>query len=306
MQTVDGSIVKKSGSIKPTPTPVPVPSGTPGPELLFEDDFEGTSITYGTNSHQLVGWSLSSHPSISYLGFNNSGTTAYAYQDIVPDPAGTGRSVLYAESIDDDTAVSATSRAQMSINISTSHSVYHSSHRMYLHPDLDALRNRVEKQDWFTLFEIWNAHNAAWDGDPAGSARWSFTMYKNAGAGQPFIWKIDGQYRQPEAVKEDHLLGPHYNSTVPVPLGQWFTLDMYMKRGEGTDGHLVIKITPDGGAQQVLFDIHENTQYPGRPEFQLKSWQPFKLYTSDIVMDWMRGQGKTIGVYYNDFKFYLY
>jgi hypothetical protein len=96
-----------------------------------------------------------------------------------------------------------------------------------------------------------------------------------------------------------------YNTTIPIPFGQWVTLDFYLKRGEGTDGHIVITLTPDGGSAQTIFDGHGPTMYPGHPELAISAWQPFKLYTSDTIMDWMRARGKKIAAYYNDFIWFM-
>jgi hypothetical protein len=77
-----------------------------------------------------------------------------------------------------------------------------------------------------------------------------------------------------------------------------------MKRGEGSNGKMIISITPDGGPTTVLFDITNTTIYPGHPELQVDSWQPFKLYLDDDYLDWMKANNKTLSIMYNDFKWY--
>ena len=63
-------------------------------------------------------------------------------------------------------------------------------------------------------------------------------------------------------------------------------------------------MTPDGGSKVVIFDIFNSTIYPGHPEFSIRAWQPFKLYTSPTIMSWMTSQGKKFSAYYNDFKWF--
>ncbi len=94
------------------------------------------------------------------------------------------------------------------------------------------------------------------------------------------------------------------NMVAPIPFNSWFTMDMYMLSGEGTNGRMRIKITPDGGSPITLFDINNTTIYPSHPELNVKSWQPFKLYTSDIIMDFMSAAGKNMVIHYNDFKWF--
>ena len=69
-------------------------------------------------------------------------------------------------------------------------------------------------------------------------------------------------------------------------------------------GQMIVKVTPDGGTTTTVFNVNGTTSYPGRPDLYLEDWQPFKLYIGDTWMDWMRGNGKTMEIYYNDFKWY--
>jgi hypothetical protein len=174
---------------------------------------------------------------------------------------------------------------------------------MYLSPDIAYLQNYSSSIFWFELFEIWNKRVETWDGDVAGSARWSLYVNKDSGAGQPLYWVMKSEYMQPANLALNDIW-KYTNRQIPIPVGKWVTLDLYMKRGEGADGKLVITLTPDGGSPQVLFDITDTTIYPGHPEIQLKSWQPVKLYFDDVLLDWMKANGKRIAAYYNDFRWY--
>ena len=158
--------------------------------------------------------------------------------------------------------------------------------------------------DWLTLFEIWNCHVDAWDGDGAGSCRWSLGLNKAEGVGMPLRFEISAEYMQPESLIFDELWPKQVNSTVEVPLGQWVTLDVSFVPGQGAAGHLRITLTPDGGATETVFDISGHTAYPDHPEIPLQSWQPFKLYTSDDVLDFFSTNGRRIYAYYNDVAWY--
>jgi hypothetical protein len=233
------------------------------------------------------------------------GGISYAYQKIENDPIQPVTKAMYAAILDDDPNVSGTTRAQMSLRFKDGVNlpVYHTSHRMYLNPDIAYMQNYSSSITWFELFEIWNKHVDTWDGDVAGSARWSLYVYKDSGVGQPLYWVMKSEYMQPANMAYQNIWKAT-NRTIALPIGKWFTLDMYMKRGEGSEGRLILKITPDGEPTKTLFDIVNSTIYPGHPEIQLKSWQPFKLYLDDAYLDWMRTNGKRISAYYNDFKWY--
>jgi hypothetical protein len=272
----------------------------------FQGNMDNVTITTSNGKLLFNGWdALKSHQYVENYVINNVGGTAYAYQQIKADPVNANRKAMYAAILDDDPNMSGTTRAQMSLRFKdgVNLSVYHTSHRIYLNPDIAYMTNYSSSIGWFELFEIWNKHVDAWDGDVAGSARWSLYVNKESGAGQPLFWVMKSEYMQPASIAYQNIW-KYSNKTVPLPLGKWVTLDMYMKRGEGSNGRLILKMTPDGGPTQVLFDITNTTIYPGHPEIQLKSWQPFKLYLDDKYLDWMRSNNKVIGAYYNDFKWH--
>lgn len=302
-----------TGTISVTSNGIPSTSGSTfnvlslqTEDLYFHGNMDNVSITVNNSKLIFNGWTdLKNNAYINEFVINNIGGIPYAFQEIRKDPVDATKNVMYAQTVDDDPAVSGTSRAQMTLRFKSGVNlpVYHTSHRMYLNPDIAHMTNYSPAITWFTIFEIWNQHVAAWDGDVAGSARWGLSIQKASGTGQPLYWRIKSETMQPENVKFNKLWS-YTNTSVPIPLGKWFTLDLYMKRGEGANGRMTVKITPDGGPTTVLFDIANTTSYPGHPEIQLSSWQPFKLYLDDVYLDWMRANNKKISAFYNDFKWY--
>ncbi len=274
--------------------------------FYFQGNMDNVTISPSGSSLMFNGWSgLKTHPYVEEFYINDIGGSAYAYQKIVPDPAGSGRNALFATVLNDDPAVSGTTRAQMTLNFKDGVDlpVYHTSQRMYLSNDIPYIQNYSGSITWFELFEIWNKHQDNWDGDVAGSCRWNLSLFKDSGAGQPLYWVLKSEYMQPAAMSYKYIWR-YNNRTTPIPTGKWFTLDMYMKRGEGTAGHMTVTITVDGQQPQVLFDFDNTTIYPGHPEIQLKAWQSFKLYLDDAYLDWMTTNGKSFSVYYNDYTWW--
>jgi hypothetical protein len=276
-------------------------------DLYFEGNMNNVTITPEDDTElNFNGWDkLTANPYIEGIFLNNVGSVNYAFQEIKKDPTNNSINAMYAQSIDDDPKVSGTSRAQTSIVFKKGVNlpVYHTSHRMYLHPDIDYFRNYSSSITWFTVYEIWNEHISDWTGDGAGSARWSLEINKAKGDNMSLYWRIRAETMQPSEA-EYKRLWDITNELVPIPLGKWFTLDLYMKRGEGSDGRMTIKITPDGETTAILFDVVNTTMYPGHPELQISALQPFKLYLDDTYLDWMRSNNKLISAYYNDFKWY--
>lgn len=273
-------------------------------EYFFRGNMDQVSIA-GPKDDELEfnGWpDLMNHRYIKGIYLNNSGGIAYAFQEVRKDPVDGNTNVLYAQSIDDDPHASGTSRAQLSLVFKEDIdlSVYHTSHRMFLHPDLSFLTNYPASIHWFTLFEIWNQQQQEWGGDKAGSCRWNLAIYKESGPGQPLYWQVEAELMQPSTEK---YLWKVANDSVPIPFGKWFTLDIYMKRGGESNGRFTVKITVDG-VTFVICDVVNATIYPDHPEIQVSAFQPFKLYTSDAILDWMRANNKEVSAYYNDFTWY--
>ena len=62
-------------------------------------------------------------------------------------------------------------------------------------------------------------------------------------------------------------------------------------------------ITPEGEPKQVVFDVADfthNTTDPVPNGFT--GYNPMKLYTSKEVVAFMKSQGKTLQLYWDDFK----
>jgi len=273
--------------------------------LYFRGGMDSVTIVNDAGTLSFDGWySLQDHEYVTYFEINNSGSSAYAYQEIVSNPFKASEKVMHAVVLDDDPNISSTTRAQTTLNFKdeVNLSVYHSSHRMLLDEDVAFLETYPNKITWFVLMEAWNKAVSGWDGSSAGSARWNLNLSKET-TGTKLFWVAKGEFQQP-AAKEGDEIWKYENRTFPVPYNKWFTLDFYIKRGDENNGKLVIKITPDGETTTVLFDITGSTIYPDHPEIHLYAWQPFKFYFDDVYLDWMKTQNKTLSCYYNDFKWY--
>lgn len=280
-------------------------SANPEPLLLFRGGMDSVVISNVGGALKFEGWnSLRFHEYVSDFSINNSGGIAYAYQKIVDNPIQAGEKVMQAVVLDDDPNSSSTTRAQITMTIKDGIELenYHSSVRMYLDQDVEHLKNYPGNISWFVLFEAWTDRSSAWDGNSAGSARWNLNVAKQSGSTQLY-WVAEAETMQPASVEDENIWSVE-NKAVPIPFNTWFTLDVLIKRGEGSNGRMLIQITPDGGKTQKLFDIKNTTIYPEHPELLLNKWQPFKFYFSDTYLDWMRSQDKVLTCYYNDFKWF--
>ena len=93
------------------------------------------------------------------------------------------------------------------------------------------------------------------------------------------------------------------NRNVRVPIGKWFTMEYYYKEGDQKEGRFYMSITPENEQRKVIFDVKKithNTQDPNPNG--VSDFNPLKLYTSKDLIEHMKSNGKTLQVYWDDFK----
>jgi hypothetical protein len=62
-------------------------------------------------------------------------------------------------------------------------------------------------------------------------------------------------------------------------------------------------IQPDGGAKSVIYDLTKITHNSKDPSPDgVTDYNPIKLYTSKELIDYMGSKGKTLQIYWDDFK----
>lgn len=273
-------------------------------EKYFRGGMDSVTIADDPNDKgnlKFNGWnSLKTNQYVESFVINDIGGKDYAYQEIVTK--GTEK-VMHAVVVNDDPNVSGTTRAQSTLTFKDGVNLdaYHSSVRMFFHSDVNVLLSYTPKVSWFDIWETWNAVVPGIGGDEAGSARWNLHIFKNENA-STFYWVAAGETMEPTRTT----IWTQQNKTIPIPINKWFTIDIYLKRGNASNGKYLIKITVDGEQTQTLFDITNWTVHPDYQDVQIKSWQAFKFYFDPVYLAWIQanGGGKTLQCYYNDFIWY--
>ncbi|NJO68273.1 MAG: hypothetical protein HC830_02465 [Bacteroidetes bacterium] len=171
--------------------------------------------------------------------------------------------------------------------------------RLFLPTDMEVIKSFPEKISWLTILEVWN--NIQWVDDPY-PYRLTVGIGKPTGEKSELHFMVDAEDYD-YSTKKYIELWHDMNKTIAVPIGKWFTLEYYMKEGNAQSGRFYMAITPEGGKKQVIFDITNfthNTKDPNPDGITL--WNPMKLYTSKKLVDYTRGQGKALQIYWDDFS----
>lgn len=176
--------------------------------------------------------------------------------------------------------------------------------RMLLGSDFAMLRTLPKPFRWLTISEWWN--NAGWTGEPY-PFRISVNLAKpSASVGAPLIFDVRAEVLNPATQKWDIVVWQQSNNTASVPIGQWVTMEYYLREGGPGEGRFYLAIEPDAGERVVVFDVQGWTHHPNDPSPDgFTHLNPLKLYTDKELIDHVRGQGGSLRVQWDDLEFRL-
>lgn len=282
----------------------------PKEELLFQSGFEkgSTVIAVGKN-HDIIGkdhslplksdWvedlekPIKTTFRIEYTG----GDSTKRYGAIIPEPGNPKNNVLQFWLNDSWLADGNQEKARVQCDlygIKGGLKEFYQSVRVFLTDDFNTVKKYPKRIGWLTISEFWN--NEWWVktekygfrvtlgiGKPAGESDLYFILNAED-AGQKEVWKAK-------------------NEDVKVPIGKWFTMEYYFKEGNRETGRFNMAITPDGEPKKVVYDVTDFTQNTNDPAPNgVTGYNPMKLYTSKELVGFMKSQGKTLQIYWDDFK----
>jgi hypothetical protein len=272
------------------------------PGLLFQTGFAGTSVAdSGSQTAKFLGAdpgfsSLSNWSSLEggstigtfFINFE-SGVPAQRYVAIAGDPDDALNPVAEFRINEPHIVEGLRMKGRVSAILERLEVVYGFSEtiRLRLDPSLSVLESWESKIDWLTLFEFWSG-----DDD-----RLTVSLYKEAGSRKPLRWRITkdslgwfGWNRQWEEVEVGH----------NVAFGSWMNMGIAAKVGEDGRARIWLGIEGDG-AWTTLID---STKAIGKPSGFTKL-NPFKLYTSDRLIDFVNGRGASLSILWDDWKLWL-
>ncbi|HIB59601.1 MAG TPA: hypothetical protein EYO42_03540 [Candidatus Poseidoniales archaeon] len=154
--------------------------------------------------------------------------------------------------------------------------------------------------NWLTLAEFWN------DGpEKEFSFRITLAIHKeDAEVGSPLSWNIHGQTQDNETLAWDDVW--EFSANAPVPLEEWFKLEVEIIEGDNESGHVAMHLTDQNGTRWTLIDATVWTHHPDDPSPDgIQSFNPMKLYTSGALLDQIP-EGRALVVLWDNFTLYGY
>ncbi|MBC8109516.1 MAG: hypothetical protein H7Y04_00490 [Verrucomicrobia bacterium] len=291
-----------------------------GGELLFQSGFEGTSKVvkdlksndYGIPYEYLTGidntlktkndwekdWKEISGNGVMQVQYTGGDSTK-RFIKVAKDPTNPKNQVLHFWLNDAWLASEGQIKARTQTNIYAVKGGFkelYQSVRVFLTEDFRALESYPHKITWCTISEFWN--NEWWVANEPYGFRITLGLGKTADENK-LHFKVESEVTGQKLVwKADHTI-----KRVEVPIGKWFTMDFYFKEGDKETGRFYLAITPDGEKKKVVYDVHDFTHNPADPAPDgLTGYNPMKLYTSKDLVAYEKNLGKTLQIYWDDFK----
>jgi hypothetical protein len=285
-------------------------------ELLFQSGFEPASqvvpsradadITGRDNSstsHNDWVNDLDNHPDVGNFNLQyQGGDSTMRFARIVPEPGNPSNHVLHFW-LDKPNVDGSKGRIQANLYGNKGMKAFYQSVRMFLTSDFNTVKSFPKQIHWLTITEFWN--NITWSQTVPYRFRITLGIGKPVAAESDLHFIVDAQDCElfQDGRQKYTTIWSETNRTIKVPIGKWFTMEYYYQEGNQENGRFYMTITPQGEKKQLIFDIRKvthNTQDP-KPD-GVTDFNPLKLYTSKELIQYMGSKGKTLQIYWDDFK----
>jgi hypothetical protein len=285
-------------------------------ELIFQSGFEdNVRIMPRNGDADIVGsdqtladhndWvsDLDNNPAIGNFNIQyQGGDTTQRFARIIPEPGNPTNKVLLFW-LDGPNVDNSKGRVQANLYGNKGMRGFSQSVRMFLPDDFNTVRTFPKPIHWLTIAEFWN--NITWSQQVPYRFRITLGIGKPTAKEGDLCFMLDAQDCELfiDNSQKYSTIWAETNESVKVPIGQWFTMNYTYKAGDNSSGQFYMTITPEGGKEQVVFDVHKithNTQDPN-PD-GVTDFNPIKLYTSKDLIAFMKSKGKTLHIFWDDFK----
>ncbi|SFZ89450.1 hypothetical protein SAMN05428642_101287 [Flaviramulus basaltis] len=171
--------------------------------------------------------------------------------------------------------------------------------RLFLLKDLDLLKSYPDAFTWFTLMAFWN--DAPWV-NPETGFRITVGLHKPSEGNDSLKFGIHGQVYNPETKKQGEIIWEETNNNFAVPTGKWMTLKVNFVEGDEVHGRFQLTAIVDE-KEIGIFNIQNWTYHPDNPNPDgLTHHNPFMLYTSGKIINYLNAKGKSTHVYWDDYE----
>ena len=283
--------------------------------LLFQTGFEGTTRI---NIDKFAGkdetlkekndWKVDIDQLAQSLVVNfTGGNDNQRFAEIIPEPGNPNNQVMHFQINEGWTnGRSRLARVQCDLyDIRSGLKEFYQTVRIFLPEDMKVVRKFPQQIHWLTLLEIWN--NVTWVQSVPYGFRITLGMGKTTEEESDLIFILDAENCElfENGRQRYSKVWVDKNQNIKVPIGEWFTMHYYFKEGDAASGRFITQIETEKHGKQTVFDITNYTHNTKDPSPDgITDFNPFKLYTSIELANFVKEQGKSLQVYWDDFKLY--
>ncbi len=297
---------------EPRNTRLPINPLSVSGDVYIDFDFEDATITQpGQSKRQqkldMLQTRLPSGQPVDVGIFYESGKPSDRFARIITDPENSANHVLQYcivnPSVEGEREGKYKGRIQMALSDMNFTEAFE-RFRMYLHPDLKLYRSYPDRIGWFTINELWAGPK--WKGHP-NSFRISLRIVKEEGVGKPLIlfasgtaWE-EGGWGKRGKWKE---VWSSFNKEFELSFGEWLDMEVGYKQGDQDTGRFYVGAKRKSDrSMKTVSDVHDwtynsNAKHP----VPLTNGNPLKSYISGELIDYIRNNGKTVQLYYDDLE----
>ena len=278
--------------IIPVVVPPPVVPPTTEPKAIFTGIMNGAGLSPYGGGTTIQPW-YNDLKALGYPEFGIVSPSAFTAVELITENA---KKVLRAEIIGNDP--NDAGRFQGALYYNKAQAEYHHSIRMKFGAgvlgamDYNGAINAKSGNAWFTAFETWIGQS---------ESRINLSLNKLAAVGSPLRWELACEWEEGSSTPYQNIWPSQINEFVPI--GKWFTMEVYIKSGQGANGQIKITITPDGEPAKVIFDVRNTTNASVGTSYRRKS-DFMKFYIGKSLRAFMLTAGKKMEVFYGDLKIF--
>lgn len=296
---------------------LPVGQSPEKAELIFQSGFEpGSAIEAKGSEADISGKDLSvappndwandfdNHPEVGTFSLQyQGGMESQRFAKIIAEPGNPQNHVLHFW-LNEPNVEGKKGRIQANIyGGEKGLKEFYQSERIFLTEDFKMVSTFPDEIHWLTIAEFWN--NITWSQQVQNRYRLTLGIGKPAKGESDLYFIVDGQDCQlfADDSQKYTTLWSEMNKQVKVPIGKWFILEYYYKEGDSKTGRFWMAIQTEGGKREVVFDLTRVTHNSTDPAPDgVTEFNPIKLYKSKQLIDYMWSKGKTLQIYWDDFK----
>ena len=246
---------------------------------------------------------LDNHENIGNFSIQyGAGDPAKRFARIIAEPGNPGNHVLQF-SLKEPTVNDKNGRIQANMYGNNGLKEFYQSEKIFLLTDFNTVKKYPKSIHWLTIAEFWD--NITWSQTVPYRFRITLGVGKLTEKEEDLHFILDAENCQlfSDGKQKYSTVWAEANRSVNIPVGEWFTMEYYFKEGDQHTGRFYMAITRQHEHRQVIFDVKNfmhNTEDP-HPD-GVGDFNPFKLYTSRDLIEFMQGQQKVLQIYFDDFK----